>query len=50
MEDALRGMTDSELYEFLVQHQENPTHKCWEIAIDWFGSTKLFELGLMDDC
>lgn len=48
--DAMQGMTDSELFHYMEQHMENPTHKSWEIAIDWFGEAKLRELGLMDDC
>lgn len=47
IEDVMRGFTDSELYEFL---DAAPPHSVeWEIAIDWFGSSKLRELGLMED-
>ena len=44
LEEQLRELSDSELVELL--EQTDPMSKTWEIAIDWFGESKLLGLGV----
>ena len=46
LEEELRALTDSELIERLST--TDPKSQTWTIAVDWFGESKLIELGLLE--